>query len=135
MNEALERRLRQLRSRAAVRAWAYRQRRHAHGVWGRLRRVLADARAAWAIPAAEARRLVDEGFPAAPVGGELEPPRLVVFAPASRIARVAGARAVELRLGTDLLAAESLALEPFGPGPAGSSPGSRTADTPGSGPS
>ena len=48
MTEAVERRLRQLRSRVLVRAWDYRQRNHARGVWFRLRRVLAEASQAYA---------------------------------------------------------------------------------------
>ena len=45
-----ERRLRELRSRVLVRAFDHRQRRHARGVWFRLRRVLALAREAYAVP-------------------------------------------------------------------------------------
>lgn len=114
MSPSLERRLRQLRSRVLVRAWEYRQRRHARGAWYRLRRVLADAGEAYAISSQEARELIAEGYPSDPVGQELEPPRLIVFAPAERIARIAAARPVPIRLGAELLAAEGLALTRFG---------------------
>jgi hypothetical protein len=40
VTSSLERRARQVRSRAAVRAREYRQRRHAKGAWGRFRRLL-----------------------------------------------------------------------------------------------
>ncbi|HEV8358624.1 MAG TPA: hypothetical protein VGX21_05695 [Methylomirabilota bacterium] len=50
MRDDLERRVRQVRSRVAVQAWEYRQRHHAKGVWMRLRRILADAQAAYVIP-------------------------------------------------------------------------------------
>ena len=113
MNPALERRLHQLRSRVLVRSWDYRQRRHARGVWFRLRRVLADASAAYAIPSDEARRLIAEGYRAEPVGAEIEPPKLIVFVPAERLAQIASARPVPVRLGGEWLSAECLALTPF----------------------
>lgn len=113
MNATLDRRLRQLRSRVLMRAWDYRQRRHARGVWFRLRRVLADASAAYAIPADEARALVAEGWPASPVGGELQPPKAIVLVPAERVARIRSARPLAVRLSAELLSAEYLALRPF----------------------
>jgi hypothetical protein len=58
MTAALERRLRQWRSRVLVRSWSYRQRRHAGGFWFRLRRALADASEAYAISRAEAQELI-----------------------------------------------------------------------------
>ena len=113
MTASLERRVRQVRARALVRAWEYRQRRHARGVWFRLRRVLADASAAFIIPPDEGRRLVAVGHLAEPVGYELEPPKLIVFARADRIAQIASARSVPVRLSGPLLEAECLALTPF----------------------
>jgi hypothetical protein len=110
---AQERRLRELRSRALVRAFDYRQRRHARGVWFRLRRVLAGASAAYALPAAEGQRLVAEGHRPEPVGQELEPPRLILLVTAERVARIAAARPLEMRLSAELLSAECLALVPF----------------------
>ncbi len=113
MNPSLERRVNQLRSRVLVRSWDYRQRRHARGVWFRLRRVLAEASAAYVIPSDEARRLIAEGYRAEPVGDEIEPPKLIVFVPAERLAQIASARPVPVRLGGDWLSAECLALTPF----------------------
>ena len=113
MSPSLERRLRQLRSRVLVRSWDYRQRRHARGVWFRLRRVLADAREVHVITREDAEELIAEGHPPAPVGQDLEPPKLIVLAPAERIARIAGARPLPVALGVELLAAECLALTPF----------------------
>jgi hypothetical protein len=115
MSPSLQRRLRQLRSRVLVRSWDYRQRRHTRGVWFRLRRVLADASEAYAIPIEEARELIAEGHRAEPVGQQLEPPRLIVFAPAARVARIASAGPLAVRLSGELLAAECLALVPFEP--------------------
>jgi hypothetical protein len=108
-----ERRLRQLRSRQLVRAFEYRQRRHARGAWFRLRRALALAREAYAIPRGEAERLVAEGCAADPVGECLEPRRLVVLVPPERAARLASATPLAVRLSAELLAAEGLALVPF----------------------
>ncbi len=113
MTGDLERRIRQARSRVAVRAWAYRQRHHAKGVWMRLRRVLADAQSAYAIPGNEVERLLAEGFRAEPVGQELEPPKVVLFVPAERAARISGAREIPVRLEVALLEAPALVLVRF----------------------
>lgn len=115
MSVALRQRLRQQRSRALVRSWAYRQRGSAHGVWFRLRRLLTDANAAYVISREEARTLLSEGYRAESVGSDLEPPKLIVFAPAERIAKVPTARRVPVRLGGEILTAEWLALTRFTP--------------------
>jgi len=110
---AQEQRLRALRSRVLVRAFDHRQRRHARGVWFRLRRVLAFAKEAYAIPRDEAERLIGEGHRPEPVGRELEPPRVILFVPRERVARVASARRLAVRLSAEMLSAECLALVPF----------------------
>ena len=116
MSGVLERRLREQRARVLVRAHHYRQRRHAHGVWGRLRRVLADASAVYAVPVEEARALVAEGYATQPVGAELEPPKLIVMVPADRVRTTAGAEPVPIRMGAELLAAPCLVMVPFNTG-------------------
>jgi hypothetical protein len=108
-----ERRLRELRSRVLVRAFDHRQLRHARGVWFRLRRVLAFAKAAYALLPDEAERLITEGHRPEPVGRELEPPRVILFVPAERVARIATARPLAVRLDAELLSVECLALVPF----------------------
>jgi hypothetical protein len=113
MTAALERRVGELRRRVLLRSWEYRQRDHARGVWFRLRRLLADASGAFVIPAEEASTLLAEGFRAEPVGQALEPPKVIVFVPAARVARIASARPVPVRLGRELLEARHLALTPF----------------------
>jgi hypothetical protein len=113
MTPSLEHRLRQHRRRTIVRSWEYRQRRHAHGVWFRLRCVLANARAAYVISIGDARRLMAEGHRPEPVGRELDPPKLIIVASAERVAQIASARPVAMRLGAEVLAAECLALTPF----------------------
>jgi hypothetical protein len=110
---AQERRLRELRSRLLVRAFSYRQRRHARGAWFRLRRLLALASEAYALPRDEGERLVAEGHQPEPVGREFEPSRIILFLPPDRLARVASARAVAVRLSAELLSAECLALVAF----------------------
>ena len=92
MSVAQERRLREFRSRVVARAFDYRQRRHARGVWFRFRRVLTLAREAYAISPEEARRLIAEGYLAEPVGRELEPPRVILSVRAERVAGIAAAR-------------------------------------------
>lgn len=109
----LEQRARQFRSRVLVRSWEYRQRHHARGVWFRFRRVLADAKEAYAVAREDAEMLVKEGLRAEPVGQELQPPKVILFAPAARVERIASARPLEVRLSAELLAAECLVLVPF----------------------
>jgi hypothetical protein len=113
VNRIQERRLRELRSRMLIRSFAYRQRRHAAGVWFRLRRVLADAREAHAISDDDAKRLIAEGRRPEPVGQELAPPRVIILLPPERVARVPSARPLTVRLNAELLSAECLALVPF----------------------
>ncbi len=113
MSPAYERRIREHRARELVRSFDYRQRHHARGVWFRLRRVLADAGAAYVIPEDDARRLIAEGHRTEPVGQELDPPKLIVMASSARIAQIASAQPVPVRLGGELLAATCLALTPF----------------------
>ncbi len=113
MTEALERRLRRHRSRLAVRAWEYRQRNHARGVWYRLRRVMAEAARAFVVTDEDARALLAEGYRAEPVGRQLQPEKTIVFVPAERMLRVPGAREVPVSLGADLLEARCIALVPF----------------------
>jgi hypothetical protein len=115
MNPSLQRRLRQHRSRLLVRSWAYRQRNTARGVWFRLRRVLADASEAYLISPDEAKKLIAEGYRAEPVGQELEPPKLIVFAPLERVNRIPDAQPLAVRLSAELLSASCLALVRFEP--------------------
>jgi hypothetical protein len=107
------RRLREMRSRMLVRAFDHRQRRHARGVWFRLRRLLTFASEAYALPRDEAERLVAEGHEPDPVGQELAPPRLILFLPGERVATIASARPLVVRLSAEMLSAECLALVPF----------------------
>lgn len=113
MRGSLERRLRQTRSRLLIRAWDYRQQRHARGVWFRLRRALADASEVYALQAEEAERLVAEGHLTEPVGLELEPPRLIIILSPARARRLQAARPLAIALDAALLAAPALALVPF----------------------
>jgi hypothetical protein len=115
VTEALHRRAREIRARAAVRAWEYRQRHHAKGVWFRLRRVLAEAREAWAIPPDEADRLVAEGYVPEAVGSELAPPKRILFVPEARLATISARRRLRVGLGADLLGAPCVVLVRFPP--------------------
>ncbi len=113
MTSSFEYRLRQHRRRMLVRSWEYRQRRHTRGVWFRLRRVLAGARAAYAISGIDAHTLMAEGYSPEPVGSELEPAKLIIFTPSERIARLAAAHPLLVGLNAEVLAADYLALTPF----------------------
>jgi len=108
-----ERRLREQRARVLMRSQDYRQRHHARGVWFRLRRVLAGADAAYVIAEDDARTLAAEGCRIEPVGDALEPRKLIVIASRERIAMIASAQQVPVRLSGELLAAKCLALAPF----------------------
>ena len=114
MSAVLEQRARQYRSRMLIRAWDYRQRRHARGVWLRLRRLLAGASRAYVISESDADQLRAEGFREEPVGVEIEPPKVIVFAPAPRVIALASANEVPVSLGGELLSARCLVLVPFG---------------------
>jgi len=113
MTEAMHRRAAAVGSRAAVRAWEYRQRMHAKGVWFRLRRLLAGSSAVFEIPSSEIESLTAEGCTEEPVGLELEPPKAIMFVTAERAERIAGARQLPVKIGTELLAARCLALVRF----------------------
>ncbi|HEV8358623.1 MAG TPA: hypothetical protein VGX21_05700 [Methylomirabilota bacterium] len=47
------------------------------------------------------------------MGRELEPPKVILFLPAERVARLTGAREIPVRLDAELLAAPALALVRF----------------------
>jgi hypothetical protein len=113
VSPVLNRRLRDQRARVLIRSFGYRQRHHAHGVWFSFRRVLAGAAAAYVISEDDATTLAAEGCHVEPVGRQLQPPKLIVSVPPGRMARVASARPVPVRLGGELLAAACLGLVPF----------------------
>lgn len=113
MNEALRRRLDKVRSRLAVRSWEYRQRHLSHGVWFRLRHVLAYASRAYVIPEGEVAKLVAEGYEPEPVGRELEPEKVLIFLPAERVEAIPGAREIAVRLGAPFLEARAVGLVRF----------------------
>ncbi len=112
MTEDLHLKARHIRERELVRAWEYRQRDYSHGVWFRLRRVLADAARAWIISEDDADALEKEGFSPAPVGREISPPKRMFVLPASALAGIGQRREIAVRLSVDFFAARSLALIP-----------------------
>ena len=63
----------------------------------------------------ELAQLRNEGFHVEPVGREVDPPKVIVVAPAQRVAALASARAVPVCLGGELLSATCLVLVPFDP--------------------
>jgi len=113
VRESLHQRAQRARSRAAVRAWEYRQRKHSKGVWFRLRRVLAAAESAYAIPSSEVERLEEEGYRSEPVGAEIEPQKVILFVPAARLEQIPGKRRLQVALDAEFLAAPCVALSRF----------------------
>lgn len=113
MREALDRRLNEVRSRLAVRSWEYRQRHLSHGVWFRVRHVLAYASKTYVIPESEVAQLLAEGYEPEPVGRELEPEKVLIFLPAERAEHIPGAREIEVRLTAPFLEARAVALVRF----------------------
>jgi hypothetical protein len=113
MTRTMERRVRQIRSRALIRSRQYRQSAHASGVWFRLRRLLAEARSAWLITDEEACRLIARGLPPEPVGDQLEPPKRILFVPEALLADLPGRQEIPVRVTTKLLTATNIALVRF----------------------
>ena len=83
---------------------------HAKGVWFRLRRVLMNAEAAYAVSEKEARRLLDEGLLPEPVGGDLEPPKTLIFIDRESLKEIEGRRKIPISLGHEFLEARWLVL-------------------------
>jgi hypothetical protein len=102
-----------VRTRAAVRSWQYRQRHLASGVWFRLRRVLADARAAYVISQADAARLIAEGYRPEPCGCEIAPEKTILFVSEAQLASLNAPRPIRVGLDPEFLAATAVALVPF----------------------
>lgn len=113
MRETLYQRAQRVRSRAAVRAWEYRQRHHSKGVWFRLRRVLADAESTFAIPCSVVEKLEEEGYSREAVGAEIEPPKVILFVPAARLEQIPEKRRLRVAMDAEFLAAPCVALIRF----------------------
>ena len=78
MRDSLHTRARRVRTLATIRAWEYRQRNHSKGVWFRLRRVLANAESAFAIPCSAVEQQEQAGFRRESVGTEIEPHKAIL---------------------------------------------------------
>jgi hypothetical protein len=112
-------RARAVAARAVVRRWNYRQRHLAAGVWYRLRRVLADADAAYVIADEDARQLVADGYAPEPCGHDIVPAKMIFFVDPVRLSTLESRRRIRVDLGPAFLAARSVALVPFGQRDAG----------------
>jgi hypothetical protein len=112
--DELRKRAAHVRARVAVRRWEYRQRRHAKGVWDRLRGVLARAQAAYVVPDDVAASLTAEGLTPESVGLELHPPKTLLFVTAQQAEQVPTLRKIAVRLDEELLAARTVLLVSFG---------------------
>lgn len=116
MTELMRKRVQDTRARAAVRAWEYRQRDHAKGMWFRLRRELALSRTAYVLSGDVADALERGGAEMAAVGREMEPVRRIFRVCEGDLAEHRDAIAqVPVRLGGALLEATAWGLVPFDP--------------------
>jgi len=109
--EAMQRRAKAVRARAAIRQWEYRQRNLAHGVWFRWRLLLARAEEVWAVSEASMEALVGRGAQPEPVGRELQPAKTIVFARREELP--SDARPLVVRLDVAMLEARWVVLVPF----------------------
>jgi len=114
VSKRMEQRVQDVRARTAVRAWEFRQRRSASGVWFRLRRVLADAAQAYSVGEADAEQLIREGYAPEPVGAELEPPKKLLFVKPERVGALHDRAALRVALDPPMLAARWIVLVRFG---------------------
>jgi len=106
------RRVKEIRARARVQRWGYRQRALSRGAWDRFRIALALARDAYAIDARMHAMLVGEGFRSDDAGNGLEPARQIVWISEAR-ARTLAAPKLAMRFDAAMLASTCLALVPF----------------------
>jgi hypothetical protein len=109
----LHARIRKTRSRAAVLKWEARQAALAHGVWYRLRRLLAYSCEIWAVDDAIMDELIAGGFTVSPVGEQIEPPKRILVLPLTDCRQLCGARRLPLGLGPELFAERNLVLVPW----------------------
>ncbi len=113
MSDSLHAQARRVRALATVRPWEYRQRNHSKGVWFRLRRVLADAESAFAIPCSAVEQLEQEGCRRESVGIEIEPHTAILFVPAERREEISEKRPLRVALDADFFATPCVALIRF----------------------
>lgn len=119
-------RVKQVRARARIRRWEFRQRNLAHGAWHRFRLALAEARAAYSISEAELEALIEEGFAMDDRGNGLVPGKRLVWISEKRARRLASAHVLEMRLDAAMLATTEIALVPFEEERVPALPGSET---------
>jgi hypothetical protein len=101
--------VRRIHERAVVRAWEYRQREHAKGVWFRLRRALVDASRLFAISDVEADRLQAGGAQPLSVGRELAPEKRIFFVTQQQLETLE-ARELPVRISAEFLQAGAVVL-------------------------
>jgi hypothetical protein len=111
--DRLRRRAQGVRARGRIRNWEYRQRNLAHGVWFRIRRVLADAQEAFTISPDEADRLLRDGHVPEPCGFEISPEKRLFFVDPARLQDIPDRKPIRVGLGPEFLAASAVALVRF----------------------
>lgn len=113
MNERLQTRLREIKSRSAIRSWQMRQLSHASGVWFRLGLLLATSRSAWAISDSDVQRLIDKGLDSHPVSAELEPAHTILVITEQDLRLLDSRREVPFSDCVRTLSVSAIALVPF----------------------
>ncbi|MBX3234343.1 MAG: hypothetical protein KIT84_21760 [Labilithrix sp.] len=108
----LHERARAYRERVAVRAWQQRQKRHAHGVWDRLRRALAYSERVYGVSDEELSRLLIAGAEPLAVGGAIHPPKQILFVD-ERLASTVVGTLLPASLSAQTLEASNWVLVPF----------------------
>ena len=111
--EMLKARAKAIRSRAVVRAWEIRQHGHARGVWLEIERLFALTSRAWALSEADVETLIAAGHKPDDSGLRLQPQRRYFVVNAEEIAKLAGAREIEVALSSEIVSAPALALVLF----------------------
>jgi hypothetical protein len=111
--EKLEKRVREIRARAAVRAWEMRQHGRARGAWFAVEQLFALSAKAWVIGEADVQVLLAAGFRPHEAGLRLQPARHYFVVDAAEIAKLSHAREIALMVSSELLNARMLALVPF----------------------
>jgi hypothetical protein len=112
-SDRLHARARAVRSRALVRAFEYRQRDLAGGVWVRLRLALSRIERAYVIDDEDASALAADGIVPLSAGLEIEPPLRIFVVSGARARALRSGAPIPLHMDTRLLRAGAIAVVEF----------------------
>jgi len=106
----LEQRVARMRQRLVVRAWEYRQRDLAKGVWTKVRRLLVDAESAWIIDAADVEIVRAAGIRPESDGLRLQPPKEIRFVSSEVLSTLPSRQTIDLGMNAAFLEATHVVL-------------------------